>query len=383
MLSREWPILVGMSVFALTAIGCAIYSVTAGAGTGYAMPGGLLVLAAGQLVAVMANSWRAAMIEERVQFEAEDRRQLQDEFAAMASRMDTAERRLDNPPKSPLDGIAAEVKALRDGVAKLAQRPVPDAPPDMMAKPVRPAPAADRIELLLEPIIELSTGATAHYRAQLNLTNDSGTSVSHEALMFKADAGGMRDALDAHALKLTGPVLRKLRLRNPGMRIFVPLGGETLSSPAGMERLRNILSHDSDIARAIVFELSQDGLAGLDEQGIASLADLSRFGVTMGLANVSLAGLDLASLKRLGVKYLAINAASFDAGFGTAPAWREFSQYARAMQFQIIAAKVAAAPQATASVQLARYACGPFFAPPRKVKTDAGVQAAAAPARAA
>ena len=38
----------------------------------------------------------------------------------------------------------------------------------------------------------------------------------------------------------------------------------------------------------------------------------------------------------------AINAAAFDSGLGVSSAWREFAQYARAMQFQIIAAKVAA-----------------------------------------
>ncbi|MFO1123798.1 MAG: hypothetical protein U1F47_15940, partial [Hyphomicrobiales bacterium] len=61
----------------------------------------------------------------------------------------------------------------------------------------------------------------------------------------------------------------------------------------------------------------------------------------------------------------------------------DFAQYARAMQFQMIATGVSSAQQASAATSIVRFGCGPFFAPPRKVKSDAGTAGASRSAFAA
>ena len=100
-------------------------------------------------------------------------------------------------------------------------------------------------------------------------------------------------------------------------------------------------------------------------------------------SQVSVAGLDLAALHKLGVHYLAVEAASLDSGFGLAPSWFEFAQHARALRFQIVAQRIESTIQASAASQVARYGSGPFYAPPRKVKPEASAEAAADVARAA
>ena len=99
-------------------------------------------------------------------------------------------------------------------------------------------------------------------------------------------------------------------------------------------------------------------------------------GATMALTGVQVAGLDLAALRQLGVRYLTFPPHAADGGLGPTPAWREFVQYARAMQFQIIVSDIITPQQATAATQVGRYGFGSFFAPPRKVRTDAGLAAA-------
>jgi hypothetical protein len=96
----------------------------------------------------------------------------------------------------------------------------------------------------------------------------------------------------------------------------------------------------------------------------------------MALSNVQVAGLDLASLRQLGVRFLTFPPSAADAGFGPTSAWREFVQYARAMQFQIIISDIATPQQATAATKLARFGYGSFFAPPRKVRQGAGISSA-------
>ncbi len=222
-----------------------------------------------------------------------------------------------------------------------------------------------------------------HYRALIDLTDDQGHVVRHRELMQKADQGGMRPALDAHVVKLIAPVLRRLRLRNPALRAFVPLGISTLCSRTDMTRVIASLERDADIAGGIVFEFDHKGLALLDEAGIENLARVARLGATLALSNVQIGGLDLAALRQLGVRFLTVPQGMADAGFGPTPAWREFVQYARAMQFQIVIADIETPQQASAAQRLARFGFGSFFAPPRKVRADAGISAARQSASAA
>ena len=50
---------------------------------------------------------------------------------------------------------------------------------------------------------------------------------------------------------------------------------------------------------------------------------------------------------------------------------REFAQFAGAMRFQIICGPVKSPIQATVAVKHARFAYGPYLAPPRRVRDDA------------
>ena len=376
---RDWPTVLGLAVFALVAVACAGYMVAIGADQLYAVAGAILVLAVGQIISILVPLWRLSRLEGRQEH-------IDETLAAHAAthddfetRLETLQQRVDHPPPGRIDEVTAELRALRDGIRSMMQRPEPE-PREVPRAPayeaVQPepakAPANEHLDLLLEPVIELSTGATSHYRAQLNLADDHGHVVPHRELMDKADRGGMRAALDVHLLKQVAPVLRRLRVKQPALRIFVPLGALTLAGRADLARMTAILRHEDDVASGLVFEIAQETLGTLGATGIESLAELGRLGATMALSNVVVSGLDLASLRQLGVRFLAIGAAAFDGGFGMSPSWRDFAQYSRAMQFQIMASGIATAQQATAATQIARFGCGPFFAPPRKVRGDAG-----------
>ena len=375
--------MLGLMAFALIAVACAGFMVATGEINGLAMAGAILVLASGQIALIIVSSWRSGKLRERLRQQS-DSLQSQAGLAAQRdeavnARLNEIEHRLAHPPPGRLEEVTAELRALRDSIRIYVSQPPPQPEPRLEPRP-QPQPAAEppraasaeRLDLLLEPMIELATGATAHYRAQLNLAGEPGHLVAHRELMEKADRGGMRPALDIHLLRQAIPVLRRLRVKQPGLRIFVPIGASTLASRADLARLTGVLHQEVDVASGIVFDFDQSILAGLDTTGIESFAELSRLGATMGLSNVAVTGLDLAALRQLGVRFLGIGASAFDAGFGMSPAWRDFAQYARALQFQIIATGVATAQQATAATHVARFGNGPFFAPPRKVKSDAG-----------
>ena len=388
----------------MVAMGCAAYLVAAGSGVDPLLLAAILMLSVGQVALLAVLSRRAAVPARQDGRSLRGLRQLTESVQILEERIADLENRPANPP-GLLEGVVTEVRSLQHSIAGLlntapvkpgpvpvrSEDPVPAALPETAAIEVVPAPqpsqaaepaaeksdANERLELMLEPVIELSTGTTSHYRAILCLTDDHGRRFEHAQVLAKADEGGIRDIIDSHALKLLTPVLRRLRLKNPGTRVFLAIGGSTLGSASGLEKLVATLELERDVASGIVFEITQDALAGLDKSGIAGLAQLGRLGATMALSNVAVAGVDLTAPRQLGVKFLCIAAAAFDSGFGVSNAWRDFAQYARAMQFQIVATGIHTAQQATATTSIVRYGCGPFFAPPRRVKTDAGIQGGA------
>jgi EAL domain-containing protein (putative c-di-GMP-specific phosphodiesterase class I) len=385
------PVMVGLSVFPFASIAIAAYLLTSAGPEMTAVAGAIMVLSAcvfGIAIVVMVKLSRQDDLLWSQQ----------DAIRDLAGKADAAEIRLNDveqqasAPAHRLDEIAADMKTLRDGVRSLMQareKPAAANPAAARAEPVgaaAPQPilaaqdaaagGAEHLELLLEPVIELSSGSTSHYRARLDLTDEHGNVVRYAELMQKADQGGMRPALDAHMVKLVAPVLRRLRVKNPGLRIIVPIGLATLGSRDETARIAGSLERDSDIANGIVFEFEYRDLGALDMYGIENLARLGRLGATMALSNVQVAGLDLASLRQLGVRFLTFPPSAADAGFGPTSAWREFVQYARAMQFQIIISDIATPQQATAATKLARFGYGSFFAPPRKVRQGAGISSA-------
>jgi hypothetical protein len=56
--------------------------------------------------------------------------------------------------------------------------------------------------------------------------------------------------------------------------------------------------------------------------------------------------------------------------------WLDFVQVARSLQFQILLTNVEDSAQAASASQIARLVAGHFFAPPRRVKINAGLSAA-------
>ena len=73
------------------------------------------------------------------------------------------------------------------------------------------------------------------------------------------------------------------------------------------------------------------------------------------------------------MRFLSFPPHAVDAGSGPSAQWSEFAKEARTLQMQILVGPVKTPEQATAVNRIARYGYGPFFAPPRKVKADAGV----------
>ena len=382
------PVMLGLTAFPLAAIGIAAYLVVSAGPQMLAVAGAILLLACCMLIAVTVAVVKLSRHDAWLWAQ-------QDSLGGLAGKTDDLLARLasfvqrndDTVTTAQLGAVVADVHKLRrelhDYVAAQphwrqygpgAESPVASAPEPKAGK----AAGREELTLLLEPVVELASGSTSHYRALVNLADGRGKMIGHDDLMQKADQGGMRAALDLRVVRMVAPVLRRLRNRNPGLRVFVPVGRATLGSQEEASRLLALLQRDGDVAEGMVFEFAQQDLGKLDAAGIENLARLARAGATLALRDVYLGGLDLASLRQLGVRFLSFPPHAVDAGSGPNAAWNDFSKQARALKMQLIVGDVKTPQQASAVSRVARFGHGPFFAPPRKVRPEAGIARAAA-----
>lgn len=365
------PVMLGLTVFPLAAIGIAAYIVVSSGPQMMPVAGAILLLACCILVAITVVAVKLSRHERWLASQ-------QDALGGLADKADEALGRAARAEKAStaLDGVSGELAALRREMkeARAAQprRTEAAAPEPGAEKP------AEQLTLLLEPVVELATGSTSHYRAMVGLGDGLGKMVGHDELMHKAEQGGMRAPLDLRMVKMVAPVLRRLRARNPGLRIFVPVGRATLGSRDDASRLLALLQKEADVAQGMVLEFAQQDLGALDTRGIENLAKLARAGATLALREVYLGGLDLSALRQLGVRFLSFPPHAVDAGSGPSATWTEFARQARALQMQVVVGDVKTAQQAAAVTRVARFGYGPFFAPPRKVRPDAGAAPATA-----
>lgn len=247
---------------------------------------------------------------------------------------------------------------------------VPEAPIAVVS------PYGEQLLVALEPIVDLHSGSTAHYRMHLGMLSPTGEELSHEVLLHHADRTGVRPQLDMFVAREAEILLRRLRLRDPSLNIFVPIGAETLSSPKALAQMIVDRHAAADVAQGLAYELPHAMLAGLTENALEGLAMLARQGAMLALTNVSLAGLDLHAMSTLNVRFVGLDVAAIDVTTGPSAAMIGFAQAARASRVQMIVTGVAY-PRIVASLpQITRLASGPCFAAPRRVKRELAEEAA-------
>ncbi len=233
----------------------------------------------------------------------------------------------------------------------------------------------DSVTISLEPVIDLFSGKTAHYRLHHSFGAAGKDATGGEAVNGHADNNERRPGLDVHLCREALALLKRLRKRDNRLGILVPIGAKTLASPEALSRIVQLHAAEPGISDGLVVDIPHAVLASLPNASVEGLAYLARAGIEMSLSNAAVAGLDLAALDKLNVRYVGISAGSVGAEPKQSAGIANFVQAARALRVQVIVNGVANAQQATQLMRVARFASGPAFAEPRRVRRDVVGQA--------
>jgi EAL domain-containing protein (putative c-di-GMP-specific phosphodiesterase class I) len=395
MQKQDWPYVSAVVIGLATAIGSGFYMIGGGTAPLLAIVMAVLALGFSQAAILVFVTRRSTDLSN-------DRQNMQSDVAvSLASsreskgQFETLRKALDETKleaKRDRELIARGFSELKDGyitlqneIQRTAYQPqavaeqifTPPAQMDQQAS-VRPAealepdsPFGDQLSVSLEPIIDLTTGRTAHYRMHLGLADGQGEELASDTFLHHAERIGARPALDIFVCREADALLRKLRQRDPNLNIFMPIGASTLASRESIAQINEDRKAAADISQGLIFEFPHAMLAGLTEQALEGLAELARQGARFGLSNVSIAGLDLTAMNTLNVRFVSLDSTAIDAVHGPSLAMASFTQTARASRVQMIVSGVADQRIIGKLPQITRLVSGSCFAPPRRVKKDA------------
>jgi EAL domain-containing protein (putative c-di-GMP-specific phosphodiesterase class I) len=424
---RDWPWLVGVSLSAFAAIGIAAYAFGSGSMSIPLVSAAIIALALGQFVSYFGSVSAGRAIKDGYAALVKDRGKLaQDIGSAMQQNADLRGQTQELAEQvasyreetvSANTSIAQGFAELRDShstitssLKSLLERPEPvvrtihyPAPEEMRWRdlplppqpdtveteieqpvvatapsPVMPGPVVtddavpfgDALNLAMEPIIDLYTSQTAHYRMVLGMINDAGQEVPHDVFVHYADRTNARPALDVFVAGEALAILGQLRKRDQKLSVFVPIGAATLASPDSVYKILELLKQSPDLASGLVVDVAHAVLASLPESSIEGLALLARSGVVLSLSNAAISGVDLAALGKLNVRFIGLNAANLGLGGRMVPELAGFVQSARALRIQVVVSQVADPRQVENLGRIARYACGAAFAAPRRLRRN-------------
>lgn len=278
----------------------------------------------------------------------------------------------------------APAAAEEDEVASGATNETVSEPPGQTAREfshaAEPATGIDflddgRLDLQLEPVVELTETRTVYYRSNLALTRQDGSRVGPYLLSLSAERGGFAPVLDLALFRRVCPVIRHLKSRSRRPGVFCPLSPQSFAERSVLDELVDFLRVNQDAAGGMVIEISQSDLAGLSPAGMEGLAYLAELGATLSLSEARLEGPDPATLVLLGFRFFDLDIAALASIHG----WEAFdeggeicrlAQRAEEAGLTVMAANVVRSEELERVRPFARLARGSLFSPPRVVRRD-------------
>jgi cyclic-di-GMP phosphodiesterase TipF (flagellum assembly factor) len=328
---------------ALLYVGYALVSLTVGLGLaqvggedlGSAFLGGIALFSACAVThAGISASFAAGKIggaEKRIRNEVErvrtSNRELSADVEAIQTRLDQLEGQLAFGMPAPQQQIEApqsiELKLIDQIVDKLGAamdarmqhiQPTPNVAP-MQAKAergpidlIREALIENRVELHLQPIVQLPQRKTVFYEGFTRLKDATGRLIMPQEFIPAAEEAGLMATIDNVLLFRCVQIVRKLMKQDRRVGIFCNLTPTALADEAFFPQFLDFMRENRDLAGSVIFEIPQatfESRGAIEARAMAKLVDL---GFRFSIDKITSAEIDLPDLERSGVRYAKIPA---------------------------------------------------------------------------
>jgi cyclic-di-GMP phosphodiesterase TipF (flagellum assembly factor) len=266
-----------------------------------------------------------------------------------------------------LDALAAErAEAIQAAQLRAAEE---------RAAIISAALAEGKVEVHLQPVVQLPQRKTRGYEALVRLRLDEDTLLLPAEFLSIVEERGFGPTLDALVLTRALAIARHLGGKDGGIFVSCNFSGATWSSPQALVTLSRILDKYREHADHLVVEMPQRVFRALEPSSLGLLGAMSANGVRFALDQVGDLRLDPAALHDRGIRFVKVPAALLQAEAGgrgssdIAPA--DLSALLARASVTLIAEKIEDNPTVADMIELGvTHAQGLVFSPPRPVKPD-------------
>jgi cyclic-di-GMP phosphodiesterase TipF (flagellum assembly factor) len=286
-----------------------------------------------------------------------------------------------SPP--PAESAAASEIALLHQDVSIAPTPTaePTAPKPSLtapaiAKVIRAAVDANRIDLYLQPLVTLPQRKVRYYEVMSRLRDEDDKILTATEFIEAAESSGLMARIDNQVLLRCVQVLRRLLVRNKDIGLFCNLAATTLRDAEMFKQCLDFLDANRALAPSLVLEFRQSTFRGLGPLESEHLAALAQRGFRFSIDNVTDLRIEPRELADRGVRFVKVPAALLldQNRISTSdihPA--DLSDLLGRFGIDLVAERI---ENERAVVDLldydVRYGQGFLFAPPRPLRADAG-----------
>lgn len=176
---------------------------------------------------------------------------------------------------------------------------------------------AQRMDVLLDPILGLSDRRARHFELSVRLRTETGNSLEEAHYAPVAAGTGLLGRIDAEKLTRAADVLQRLRARGSAASLFSTVAGESLSDDTFASAFAGVLSAEESNASRLVLTFQQAEARNFTDAHWRAISDMSRIGLKFALTGVTDLDMDFEVLKRHGFDFIKLDAQVFLDGLPT------------------------------------------------------------------
>ncbi len=173
---------------------------------------------------------------------------------------------------------------------------------------VREAILENRVELHLQPIVQLPQRKTAYYEGFTRLKDATGRLILPQEFIPAAEQAGLMSTIDNVLTFRCVQIVRKLMKQDRRVGIFCNISPTALADEQFFPQFLDFMRENRDLAGSVIFEIPQSSYetrTSIEARAMSKLVDL---GFRFSIDKVTSTEIDLADLERSGVRYVKIAA---------------------------------------------------------------------------
>ncbi len=243
------------------------------------------------------------------------------------------------------------------------------------------AVAADRIDLLLDPILGLEDRKARHFEVSVRLRSPDGEMLSPDDYRSMLAGTGLLGRIDAAKLTRSAAIADRLTTRGNAASLFANVQGESLSDNGFLDVFADTFIDRQPISSRLVLSFSQADVRSFSDVHWEAVTTMSELGFRFALEHITDLDMDFEMLKDNGFAFVKLDATVFlhgmRSGDNLVPS-ADICRYMAGLGFGLIVGGIVDEPELARIMGFGVvFGQGALFGRPHAVKVDTRQRAAA------